>query len=66
MSYKTFATIMFGIFLVGTSVGYVFGFYVHKYLNYNYMFYISALIMGVGCFLLIYGALFIKKKNDGN
>ena len=43
----------------------IFGFYTHKYLNYNYLFYVSALIMGVGSFLIIYGTLFLK-NNDGN
>lgn len=65
MNYKIFSTVLFGVFFIGVSVGYVFGFYIHKYLNYNYLFYLSAIIMGLGCFLLVYSALFINKsRND--
>ena len=66
MKYKSFASVIFGIFLIGVSVGYVLGFYICQYFNYNYLFYISALIMGVGCVLLIYGVIFLNNKEDGN
>ena len=64
MKYKRFALILYGLFLIGVSVGYVLGFYVHKYLNYNYLFYVSAIIMGIGSYLLIYGSLFVKDSKE--
>ena len=56
MSYKVFSSIIFGVFFIGVSVGYVLGYYIYKNINYNYLFYLSALFMGIGCFLLIYGS----------
>jgi len=58
--------IIWGIFCIGVSVGYVVGYYVNQHLNYNFLFYISALIMGIGCFFLIYGSLFINNSQYGN
>ena len=66
IKYKSFASLVFGIFFIGVSVGYVIGYYVCKFLNNNYLFYISALIMGIGCFLLLYGVMFLKDRKDGN
>jgi len=66
MSYKVFSSIIFGVFFIGVSVGYVLGYYIYKNINYNYLFYLSALFMGIGCFLLIYGSIVLhgKKNND--
>ncbi len=64
--YKSFASLVFGIFFIGISVGYVIGYYVCKFLSINYLFYISAVMMGIGCFLLLYGTMFIKDRKDGN
>ena len=66
IKYKSFTSLIFGIFFIGISVGYVIGYYVCKFLSSNYLFYISALIMGAGCFLLLYGVMFIKDRKDGN
>tara|TARA_B100001750_G_scaffold176396_1_gene144624 strand:+ start:386 stop:592 length:207 start_codon:yes stop_codon:yes gene_type:complete len=66
IKYKSFANLIFGIFLIGLSVGYVIGYYVCKFSSSNYLFYISALIMGFGCFLLLYGVMFLKSKKNGN
>ena len=60
MKYNKFAKILFGIFLVGASVGYVLGFYVHKYTMNNDLFYLSILFMAIGCFMIIYATLFKK------
>ena len=59
MKFKLFTLIFTGVLFIGISVGYVLGFYVQKFLH-NNMFYLAALFMGIGIFLLIYGALFKK------
>ena len=59
MKFKLFAVIFTGFIFIGISIGYILGFYAHKFLN-NNMFYLAALFMGMGIFLLIYGALFKK------
>ena len=65
MNFRKFATLFLGIFFIGVSIGYTLGFYVQKYSYNNNLFYISAFIMGVGSFLLIYATLFSwNKKND--
>ena len=59
MKFKLFALIFTGFIFIGISIGYILGFYAHKFLN-NNMFYLAAFFMGIGVFLLIYGALFEK------
>ena len=59
MKFKFFSLIFTGFIFIGLSIGYVLGFYANKFLN-NNMFYLAAFFMGIGIFLLIYGALFKK------
>ena len=59
MKFKFFSLIFTGFIFIGLSIGYVLGFYANKFLN-NNMFYLAALFMGIGIYLLIYGALFKK------
>ena len=59
MKFKLFTFISSGFILIGISIGYILGFYAHKFLN-NNIFYLAALFMGIGIYLLIYGALFKK------
>ena len=59
MKFKLFTLIFSGFIFIGISIGYVLGFYAYKFLN-NNMFYLAALFMGIGIYLLIYGALFKK------
>ena len=66
MKFKRFTTLFLGVFLIGVSVGYVLGFYMQKYSNCNNLFYVSALIMGAGSYLLIYATLFLGKNKNGN
>ena len=61
MMYR-FILSLIGISLIGISVGYVLGFYIHKYFSYNYLLYLPVFIMGIGCFIMIYAALFLKEK----
>ena len=59
MKFKLFTLIFSGFIFIGISIGYVLGFYAHNFLN-NNMFYLATFFMGIGIFLLIYGALFKK------
>ena len=60
MSFKPFILSMIGLALIGISVGYLLGYYVHKYTLNEYLFYIPVIIMGVGCVLVIYATLFVN------
>ena len=59
MKFKLFTLIFSGFIFIGILIGYILGFYAHKFLN-NNIFYLAALFMGIGIYLLIYGALFKK------
>ena len=59
MNFKLFTLIFSGFIFIGISIGYILGFYAHKFLN-NNIFYLAALFMGIVIYLLIYGALFKK------
>ena len=48
--------------LLGISIGYVLGYYIHKHTIYNYWFYLSVPMFIVASILIIYGSLFIKDK----
>ena len=49
---------------MGISVGYVLGYYVGEYLDRKNLFYLSALFMGIGVFLLIYSSLGSVKNGN--
>ena len=49
--------------LLGISLGYVLGYYTHKYAASNYWFYSSVPIFIFASFLIIYGSLFLKDKS---
>ena len=50
--------------MMGIAVGYVIGYYIAEYTVDKNLFYLSALFMGIGVFLLIYGSLY--KVKNGN
>ena len=62
MKLKSFILSLFGIALIGVSVGYVLGFYTQKYFLNNYFFYLPVLIMGGGCSIVIYATLILNKR----
>ena len=62
MRFKSFITTIIGLVFIGISIGYVLGFYISKYTLNNYFFYLSVLFMGIGCFIVIYGSMFVKKE----
>ena len=60
MSFKTFSLIIYGVVFIGLSIGYLLGFYVHKYTMNNDFFYLSVLFMAIGSFMIVYATLFNK------
>tara|TARA_Y100000590_G_scaffold396116_1_gene476575 strand:+ start:370 stop:525 length:156 start_codon:yes stop_codon:yes gene_type:complete len=48
--------------IIGISIGYVVGFNVHKFFIVNYLSYLPVFIMGVGCAIMIYVALFLNER----
>ena len=59
---KSFFISLIGMSIIGISIGYVLGFYIHKYFLYEYLSYLPVFIMGIGCSLMIYAALFLKER----
>ena len=50
-----------GIIFVGISIGYVLGYYMKEFSQKEYLSYLAVPFMGIGCFMAIYGSLFLKK-----
>ena len=64
MNFTRLSTIFLSFFIIGISVGYVLGYYVGEYSDKKNLFYLSALFMGIGVFLLIYSSLFSIKNGN--
>ena len=61
--FKPFASILFGICLIGFSMGFIVGYYVHgEFQTYFYM-YAAAPSLGLGSGLIIYGTLYGRNVN---
>ena len=60
MSFKTFSIIAYGLVFLGLSIGYLLGFYIHRYTMNSDFFYLSVIFMAIGSFMIIYGTLFKK------
>ena len=60
MNFKSFIYILIGMSLLGLSLGYVLGFYIHKHSDNNYWFYLTVPLFIIASLLIIYGALFLK------
>tara|TARA_Y100001970_G_scaffold293664_1_gene442116 strand:+ start:12814 stop:12975 length:162 start_codon:yes stop_codon:yes gene_type:complete len=50
--------------LMGLSLGYVLGFYIHKHNSNNYWFYMTVPLFVIASLLIIYGALFLKDYKE--
>ena len=61
MKFNAFFITLFGLVLIGISIGYVLGFYIQKSFSHDALFYLSVLFMGGGCFMAIYGSIFLNK-----
>ena len=63
MKFNSFMITSLGLIFVGISIGYVMGYYIKDFSDKEYFSYFSVVSMGVGCFLTVYGSLFLKNKN---
>ena len=61
--FKPFAYILSGIFLIGFSIGFIVGSYVHGQFQTFIFMYTSAPLLGLGSGLIIYGTLFGRDIN---
>ena len=61
--FKPFASILAGMCLIGFSIGFILGFYIHgQFQTYLYM-YAAAPCLGIGSGLIIYGTLYGRNVN---
>ncbi|MDP7197148.1 MAG: hypothetical protein QF864_13290 [SAR202 cluster bacterium] len=61
--FRSFASILGGLCLIGISIGFILGFYIHDHFqSYVYM-YASAPCLGLGSGLIIYGTLYGRNIN---
>ncbi|SVD66316.1 uncharacterized protein METZ01_LOCUS419170 [marine metagenome] len=61
--FKPFASLLFGMCLIGFSIGFILGFYIHgQFQTYFYM-YAAAPFLGLGSGLIIYGTLYGRNVN---
>ena len=61
MKFNSFMITSLGIIFVGMSIGYVLGYYMKEFSQKEYLSYLAVPFMGIGCFMAIYGSLFLKK-----
>ena len=61
MKFNAFFITLLGLIMVGISVGYVIGFYMQNNFLHEAWSYLAVLFMGVGCFMTIYGSLYLNK-----
>ena len=62
IDFKPFAYIMSGISLIGFSIGFIVGFYIHAQLASYFYMYAAAPCLGIGSGLVIYGTLYGREK----
>ena len=60
MKFTSFTSILFGVNLVGISIGSVVGYYFNERFNDYYWLYLSVPILTIGSLLMLYGALYKK------
>jgi len=63
MGFKSFASILAGMSIIGFSVGFLLGYYVSGELQASLWMYLSAPSLGLGSGLVIYGTLYGKRVN---
>ena len=61
MKFNSFMVTFLGIVFIGISIGYVMGYYIEQFSGKENLSYIAVPLMGIGCFLAVYGSLFVKK-----
>ena len=63
INFKSFASILSGMFIIGISVGFVLGYYIQGESQSSIWMYLSAPFLGIGSGLVIYGTLFGRNVN---
>jgi len=63
IDFISFASILSGMFVIGISVGFLLGYYIHGESNTYLWMYLSAPCLGFGSGLVIYGTLFGRNVN---
>ena len=63
INFKSFASIVFGMFIIGISVGFIIGYYIHGVSQTYIWMYLAAPCLGLGSSLIVYGTLFGRKIN---
>ena len=63
INFKSFASILSGMFIIGISVGFVLGYYIQEESQSSIWMYLSAPLLGIGSGLVIYGTLFGRDVN---
>jgi len=61
--FKPFASILFGMCLIGFSIGFILGFYIHDQFQTYFYMYAAAPCLGLGSGLIIYGTLYGRNVN---
>ena len=61
--FKPFASILSGMCLIGISVGFLLGYYIHDQSQSYFWMYAAAPCLGLGSGLVIYGTLFGRDIN---
>tara|TARA_B100001029_G_scaffold176610_1_gene179788 strand:- start:77 stop:271 length:195 start_codon:yes stop_codon:yes gene_type:complete len=62
IDFKSFAFLLSGMFIIGISVGFLLGYYLHGISQTYLLMYLSAPCLGLGSGLIMYGTLFGRKK----
>jgi hypothetical protein len=63
INFRSFASILAGMFIIGISIGFLLGYYIHGESQSNLWMYLSAPSLGFGSGLVIYGTLFGRNVN---
>ena len=61
--FKPFASILLGMCLIGFSIGFILGFYIHSQFQTYFYMYLAAPLLGIGSGLIIYGSLYGRNVN---
>jgi len=61
--FKPFSSLLFGMCLIGFSIGFILGFYIHGQFQAYFYMYAAAPCLGLGSGLIIYGTLYGRNVN---
>jgi len=66
MTFRAFSAIMFGMTMLGFSMGLVTGIYLQARTGNHAWAYLAVLFMGLGSAVAAYGTLSVKKRQDNS